>query len=141
MKPSIMYAIGLLAVSLPSQAHDGPHPRVIDSDTVDVGLDKNLRIIGYDGPEKGRRAKCDAERDLAKLATAHAQEIIADADKVEVVLAVPVRRDRYRRYLGGLTIDGRDYAADMVSAGYLAKWDYDECGKACKPDWCAITQP
>lgn len=41
-----------------------PHPFVVDPDTIDVGLPENLRIIGVDGPEKGWRAECTAEREL-----------------------------------------------------------------------------
>jgi endonuclease YncB( thermonuclease family) len=114
-----------------------PHPHVIDPDTIDVGLPENLRIIGVDGPEKGWRAECTAERELEALGTSYAREWLNKAKTVKPRPPEPTRTDRYGRYLGNLTVDGLDYAETMIAAGYLRRWDYDECGNACKPDWCA----
>ncbi len=56
-----------------------PIVKVIDGDTikVDAGADMppelarlNVRLRGVDTPEKGGRAKCDAERRAARAATA-----------------------------------------------------------------------
>jgi endonuclease YncB( thermonuclease family) len=112
------------------------HPHVVDPDTIDVGLPENLRIIGVDGPEKGWRAECQAERDLEVLGTAYAKEWLSNAKLVTPRPPVPTRTDRYGRYLGNLTVDGLDYAETMIAAGYLRRWDYDNCGRACKPNWC-----
>lgn len=114
-----------------------PHPYVVDPDTVDVGLPENLRIIGVDGPEKGWRAECQAERELEVLGTAYAREWLGNAENVTPRPPEPTRTDRYGRYLGNLTVDGLDYAETMIAAGYLRRWNYDECGRACKPDWCS----
>jgi len=113
-----------------------PHPYVVDPDTIDVGLSENLRIIGVDGPEKGWRAECKAERELEVLGTAYAKEWLSNAKVVTPRPTLPTRTDRYGRYLGNLTVDGLDYAETMIAAGYLRRWDYDACGRACKPNWC-----
>lgn len=122
-----------LALSACAEAHTA---RVIDPDTLDVGLDQNLRIVNMDGPEKGWRAKCDAERELEALGTAYGQGLLDSSKRGKPVLDTPPRRDRYGRYLGDYEIDGRLYSDIMESAGYLREWRYDECGKSCKPDWC-----
>lgn len=113
-----------------------PHPHVVDPDTVDVGLPENLRIICVDGPEKGWRAECEAERELEVHGTAYAKEWLSKAKAVTPRPLQLKRTDRYGRYLGNLTVDGLDYAETMIAAGYLRRWDYDNCGRACKPNWC-----
>lgn len=123
----------------PSLAKPGdhrPHPHVVDPDTIDVGLPENLRIIGVDGPEKGWRADCNAERELEVLGTAYAKEWLSKAKSVTLRPPEPTRTDRYGRYLGNLNVDGFDYAEVMIAAGYLRRWDYDKCGRDCKPNWC-----
>ncbi|GHB05914.1 hypothetical protein GCM10009069_30260 [Algimonas arctica] len=93
--------------------------------------------MAWDGPEKGWRAECTAERELEVLGTAYAREWLGNAKNVTPRPLEPTRTDRYGRYLGNLTVDGLDYAETMIAAGYLRRWDYDDCGRACKPDWCA----
>ena len=117
------YALGFAFVTLicyPMLSAQNAHKaRVIDPDTLDVGLDQNLRIVDMDGPEKGWRAKCDAERELESLGTAFAQELLDNAKRGRPILSNPPRRDSYGRYLGDYEIDGRLYSDIMESAGYL----------------------
>lgn len=123
------------------------HPYVVDPDTVDLGLAALVRIIGVDGPEKGRRASCATERAIERRATVYARTWIDAADQVTFLpalepSAVPglgpqVRRDQYGRFLGDLDVDGEVYSKVMMAAGYLRRWDYDGCGQSCRPDWCA----
>ena len=125
----------LIALAL-SACTDAHKARVIDPDTLDVGLDQNLRIVDMDGPEKGWRAKCDAERELESLGTAFAQELLDNDKRGKPILSNPPRRDSYGRYLGDYEIDGRLYSDIMETAGYLREWRYDECGAKCRPVWC-----
>ena len=129
----------LLSIAFWAAASPGdhrPHPHVIDPDTVDLGLDANVRILGVDGPETGRRASCEAERVLSARGTAYARDWLSKARSVELIAADPPRRDRYGRILGHIRVDGLDYAEVMIAAGYLRRWDYDRCGTACRPEWC-----
>jgi endonuclease YncB( thermonuclease family) len=87
---------------------------VTDGDTVTVLLPRNVqvkvRLAGIDAPEKrqpfGQRAK---ER-LSVLVFG------------KTVTVVGTKRDRYRRLLAKLLVDGRDANVEMVSSGLA--WHY-----------------
>jgi len=111
-------AIALWKAFGPASAAEPISVRVIDADTFDIGLDENVRLHGWDGPEKGKRADCDAERELHKLAKAYAEQIILNATSIEPVIDESLRCG-YGRYCGDLLLDGRRYSADMEAAGYL----------------------
>jgi endonuclease YncB( thermonuclease family) len=49
--------------------------RVVDGDTIRLGRER-IRILGIDTPETQNRARCDAERRLAALATMTLKELI-----------------------------------------------------------------
>lgn len=107
---------------------------VTDPDTLRFSnLSESVRIKDIDGPEKGYRAKCKAEKELERLGTEYAKRLIAEAQDVQPVFSDPPERDRYGRYVGAVTIDGEDYGDLMIAAGYAMHWDY---GKEPKPTWC-----
>lgn len=88
----------------------------IDGDTFEAG-EVRYRIEGLDAPEM--RGSCLAERRLAALALAHARSLTARARVAEIH---PGALDRYGRTLAGLTLDGRDFTAAMIEAGYGQEW-------------------
>jgi endonuclease YncB( thermonuclease family) len=47
---------------------------VVDGDTIKAN-GKTIRLIGFDAPEAGSHARCEAERDLAHRATTRLAEI------------------------------------------------------------------
>lgn len=106
---------------------------ITDADTFRAGLDEPVRLKGWDGPEKGKRALCDKERELHVLAKAYAQELVNKADEVLVIIH-PGEDCNWNRYCGDMIIDGLRYSEIMEAAGYLKSWDYD--GGEEKPDWC-----
>ena len=54
-----------VAGGLQAEPITGDRIRVIDGDTIKVdGASPNIRLVGFNAPET-RRAKCDAERELA----------------------------------------------------------------------------
>jgi endonuclease YncB( thermonuclease family) len=117
-----------------AQATSHSEIRVVDPDTLDFStLPENLRIENVDGPEKGYRAKCKAERELEVLGTNYARKLISEAQSVRPVLSDPPEIDYYGRYVGKVLIDGLDYGELMIAAGYMKAWRY---GKEPKPTWC-----
>jgi micrococcal nuclease len=111
---------------------------VIDGDTLTIEAlylpkplkpELKLRIIGVDTPEKGHRAKCDAERTKALEAKAFTQEII-DQGKVKKISLHSW--DKYGgRVLGDVLIDGKSLSKLLIQSNYAVKYDG---GK--KTLWC-----
>ena len=70
-------------------------PVVVDGDTLRDGQGERYRVENIDAPERGRRARCDAERVLAEQARDALIEWVTRARRAE---AFPVgRRDRWAR--------------------------------------------
>ncbi len=90
--------------------------KVIDGDTVKARCSDtavaNLRLMGFDAPEV-YRARCPAELDRGRDATARLRAEIAAAKAIHIEMQ---GRDRYRRILARLFLDGRDVADIMTGA-------------------------
>ena len=116
--------------------------QVLDGDTIRVD-GKTYRIAGIDAPEKGERAKCERERDLAARASQRLRELVATdevrIDRVSCGCAPGTEgteRCNYGRLCGVVTADGRDVGQVLISEG-LAK-PYDCAFGHCPPKtpWC-----
>ena len=142
-----MAALALtLHVATTSLAADYPWPvvRVIDGDTVAVDASADMppelanlsvRLGGIDTPEKGRRAKCAAERQAGQAATAFTMAAIEDARQVLV------RDPKWGKYggrvLADLILDGRSLASDLIAAGHARPYDGGR-----RAGWCeAVALP
>jgi micrococcal nuclease len=144
-RSSITYTIMLLLITLLAMTGvaRGAAPyfvkEVIDGDTVRIqvnGLPKELgdtlllRIIGVDTPEKGFRANCQKEADLAIAAQAFTTTVVALAQHVNVRLD---KWDKFGgRVLGDLRLDGEWLSARLIAGGYAKPY----AGKGPKHDWC-----
>lgn len=85
-----------------------------------------VRILEIDTPERGWRAKCDAEAELAEQATAAAVELLSGT----VQLAIE-GRDNFGRILAHVELpDGRDYGTEMIARGLALPYAGRERG------WC-----
>lgn len=129
----------LLGLALPAAADPVPIipcqvDRIVDGDTFRAtchpwpGWSKEaaVRILEIDTPERGWRAKCDAEAELAEQATAAAVELLSGT----VQLAIE-GRDNFGRLLAGVILpDGRDYGREMLRRGLAAPYAEHEKG------WC-----
>lgn len=85
---------------------------MIDGDTIVVD-GEHIRILGLDAPEIGH-AQCDDERRRGAAAKAALAELLAGHEpQIE-------RRglDRYRRTLAVVSVDGRNVASTLISAGH-----------------------
>ncbi|GGF56369.1 hypothetical protein GCM10007301_15000 [Azorhizobium oxalatiphilum] len=136
----------LLLLSAVSAAAEHVSPatvRVIDGDTV-AWQGAHYRLVGFDTPERGDRARCPAERALAAQATARLRQLIAagGADLKRVPCscrpgaAEGTMACNYGRFCGVLTIAGRDAGAILIREGLARPYDF-KWGRSMPPaTWC-----
>lgn len=97
--------------------------RVVDGDTIDVrmadGTTERVRVHSIDAPET-YRPRCDAEREAGEAATAALYA--ATFGPRAVVRVTPLRRDRYGRIVGIVTVGGEDVGDLLVEAGVAVPW-------------------
>ena len=113
--------------------------RVVDGDTIEIkarylpdaiGDSLSLRIIGIDTPERGGRAKCELEADLAEQAKTFVEQQIYRAMFIRIELD---SWDKYGgRVLGDVVIDGKKLSKLLMDKGYAVVYE----GKGKKHDWC-----
>jgi endonuclease YncB( thermonuclease family) len=76
---------------------------------IDGGL---VRLLGFDTPETTFGwYRCDAELERGLLAAKRLAEIL-DSGAIDIEFAT--RRDRYKRRLARLTVDGRDVGEILI---------------------------
>lgn len=103
---------------------------VIDGDTVDAGLDANVRLTlddgsGFDTPETFRSG-CTAEADLGEQATARLQWLLRGASTTELNLGS--RTCSFGRYCGALRVDGVNVGETLIREGLAERSkNYDWC--------------
>ena len=114
-----------------------PVVKVIDGGTIKVDArgdfppelaTLNVRLRGVDTPEKGGRAKCDAERRAGRAATAFTAAAVAGG-------AVTFRNLAWGKHggrvLADASVDGRSLADRLIIEGHGRAYD----GGKRKP-WC-----
>ncbi|MDY0241644.1 MAG: thermonuclease family protein [Rhodospirillaceae bacterium] len=92
--------------------------RVVDGDTLAIGGDK-LRLLTIDAPET-HKPRCAAEAVKGEEATARMSALIRNARRVEIQDSG--RRDKYRRRLVDVIVDGRDAGAILMGEGLAVPW-------------------
>ena len=136
---AIALAAALLAAPVQAADYSWPVVRVVDGDTVkvDAGADLppelaslSVRLRGVDTPEKGRRAKCDAERQAADAATAFAKEAIRKARSI--VVRNPAWGKWGGRVIADLILDGRPLSSALIEAGHGRAY-----GGGRRKTWCS----
>lgn len=112
--------------------------RVLDGDTVaftapflppPLKKELSLRIYGVDTPEKGFRAKCDAENRRGLAASEFTKRTLQNAKRTQVVI---MDWDKYGgRVLGDVLVDGISLRSLLIGSGHARAY----FGEA-KGDWC-----
>lgn len=131
----------LACLSVPAWAQSYPATlvRVVDGDSAIVNVPAwagtpfatmSVRISGIDTPESRKPpAKCAAEVDLGKAASAFAKTLVKPGDAVTLTYR---GRDKYSRVDGAITLpDGRDWATVMLKSGHAKPY-----GGGTKESWC-----
>lgn len=141
-----LIALALVALATPAfaqktptgVAYDAKVLRASDGDTVvieapwvpaPIKKEIAVRVYGVDTPEKGGRAKCQAEDVKGQAASAFTKKLIAEAKTIQYVL---YDWDKFGgRVLGDLLIDGKSLRAQLIANGFAREY----FGEA-KQSWC-----
>jgi endonuclease YncB( thermonuclease family) len=125
----------------PTPSQSGPI-EVIDGDTVRFSGEV-YRLVGFDTPERGDKARCDDERRRADAATTRLRALIGAGDARLIRVACACRRGQegtkncnYGRLCGSLSIGGRDVGGILISEGLAHPY---VCGATSCPQrrpWC-----
>ncbi len=127
---AIGLAASLLAAPLPAADYSWPVVRVVDGDTVKVDASADLppelaslsvRLRGVDTPEKGRRAKCEAERQAGRAATAFTEAAVAGAGNI--LVRDPAWGKWGGRVIADLVLDGSSLSSVLIEAGHGRPYD------------------
>ena len=115
---------------------------VVDGDTIRA-RGRTVRLVGFDAPETGDRARCHGERELAQRATEQLRRLVAgggiDLRMVPCACAPGTEGTsacNFGRACGYLSVQGRDVGATLISKGLAKPY---LCGAtSCPPRqlWC-----
>jgi hypothetical protein len=115
---------------------------VVDGDTIRAG-GRTFRLVGFDTPETGNRARCESERTLAAAASRRLRHLIAagglDLERVACSCRPGTRVTsacNHGRLCGTLWARGRDVGLILISEGLARPF---ACGpQSCPPQqgWC-----
>lgn len=100
---------------------------IVDGDTIRIGRN-SYRLMGFDTPET-TLAKCESERVLGDAASTRLSELVALSKTVELDTR---GRDKYRRTLAILYVDGIDVASILIKEGYAVAYN----GRTKRRSWC-----
>jgi micrococcal nuclease len=120
-----MIRLLLFAALTVSVAGVGP-VQVTDGDTLKVGRE-SIRVVGIDAPEL--RGRCMSETLAAYAARDRMAYLLASAKRVEIIRRKG--RDKYRRTLARVLIDGRDVADVLIGDGVVRPYDGGKRGGWC----------
>lgn len=134
----VLFLLTFFCLHAKAEIYDYKVNRVLDGDTVEIQTPflpaplkpvLKVRVLGVDTPEKGSRAKCEAEAAKAKLATAFTIEKIKSAKTIKVEI---VDWDKYGgRILGDLFIDGERLSNLLIQNGHARPYDGGKKGSWC----------
>lgn len=143
---TILLAMAACTSAALAPAHTAPiEPgavRVVDGDTIAVGAVR-YRLVGFDAPEKGARARCRAERTLAARAKRSLRLIVAGGglDLTDVPCScrpgtAGTRACNFGRRCGVLSAAGRDVGTTLIAAGLARPYPFDWRHRPAPAHWC-----
>ena len=138
MKKLIILALATFPTIAISNPYDYKILRVSDGDTVvfeapfmpaPLKPQLSLRVLGVDTPEKGARAQCPSEDELAQKASMFTKDAVNKAKKVQIEIK---EHDKFGgRVLGDVIIDNQRLSKMLIENG-LARAYFGEK----KQSWC-----
>ncbi len=140
---ALVLVAALPAAPIRAADYSWPVVRIVDGDTVKVDASADLppelaslsvRLRGVDTPEKGRRAKCDAERRAGRAATAFTEEAIEKAGSI--VVRDPAWGKWGGRVVADLVLDGKPLSSTLIAAGHGRTY-----GGGRRKSWCPKEAP
>jgi endonuclease YncB( thermonuclease family) len=118
MRKCLAVTISLILLPLPALA---AKVIVLDGDTIIVD-GEHVRIANIDTPEIGH-ARCDDELRRGLLAKERLKIIIQAGDLTIVRGDNGRLKDKYKRSLGRVVVNGRDAGEILISEGLARRWD------------------
>ena len=137
-----------LKVTTPTKSDSGPTSvsvRVIDGDTISLDDGRpNVRLVGFNAPETGNRAQCEAERRKGEAAGRRLRELVSNGspDFQQVACSCAPGTEgtnacNFGRRCGTLRINGVDVGSTLIGEGLAARF---VCGATSCPalprPWC-----
>ena len=119
--------------------------RVIDGDTISLDDGRpNVRLVGYNAPETGSRARCEAERQKGEAAKQRLRELVSNgrSDFSQVACACVRGTEgtdacNFGRRCGTLRVNGVDVGSTLINEGLAVRF---VCGATSCPTlprpWC-----
>jgi endonuclease YncB( thermonuclease family) len=118
---------------------------VVDGDTIRVdGIKPDYRLVGFNAPDKGSRAKCDAEDAASPAATAKLRQLViaGSLDLEPVRCSCPIgtettERCNHGRLCAVLRSNGINVGLLLIKEGLAAPFvcGVTNCPKLPRP-WC-----
>jgi endonuclease YncB( thermonuclease family) len=132
----------LIASSVTAEPIASGAIQVIDGDTIAI-RGQTVRLVGFDTPEGGVNARCEAERSLAAKAANKLRQLVAAGglDLSQVACACPPGTEgttacNYGRACGLLKAAGKDIAGLLIAGGLAKPYhcSRDRCPR--REPWC-----
>jgi micrococcal nuclease len=139
MRRALSRWIVLAALAATAPATGEPYTgaiRVIDGDTFELVPSREvIRVVDYDSPETGHRARCLRERVLGESVARRVRATLARARRIEIERTG--RLDRYGRTLALVLVDGRSIGEDLIRDGGAVPWRAGAAGRRAREHaWC-----
>jgi endonuclease YncB( thermonuclease family) len=118
---------------------------VIDGDTIGLNDGRpNVRLVGFNAPETGSRARCEAERQKGEAAGRRLRELVSNGrpDFQQIACSCPPGPEgtnacNFGRRCGTLRVNGVDVGSTLIGEGLAVRF---ACGATSCPTmprpWC-----
>lgn len=92
--------------------------RIVDGDTLKIGAE-SIRLQGINAPETSKPS-CEREALLGRMAADRVADLVGSA---RTVVLERKGRDKYRRTLATVKVDGHDVGKVLMEEGLARKWE------------------